>query len=145
MFYETQKVKNLFTGEPFSLEIPEEKMRRFEEVKKMLKSGTPMFQSEEELIRLWEFSFFPSYQELLKIFFENGYTDELMTQILKEFGIPDDFAQKLLEDEQFIENLKGWFEGITCDGERASRTLSYVYEAIAGHFSIKQHASTWKL
>ncbi|MDD5165179.1 MAG: hypothetical protein PHG25_01395 [Candidatus Pacebacteria bacterium] len=143
MVYTTKSIKNLFNGEPFTLDVPPEKMARFEKAMKYAESGGHMFHTKEAFIRMWELSLFPSYQELLKIWFDNGYTPELMAQILRDFGIPNDFAQKLLEDERFIEGLRGWFEGITCDGERASRTLGCVYDAIAGHFSVKEHASTW--
>jgi hypothetical protein len=136
MLYETKSIKNLFTGKPLILEVPDEKMQRFEKAVGYIKSGKPKFHSDENLLRIWELSFLPSYQELLKIcWVDNGYTDELMAQILKDFGVPGDFAQKLLEDKKFIEELKGWFEGINCDGERASRTLGYVYDSIAGYFS----------
>ncbi len=143
MIYTTRSITNLFDGKPFSLEVPPEKMARLEKAIKYAESGAPMSYTKETFMRIWEFSLFPSYQELLKIWMENGYTPKLMAQILKDFGIPDDFAQKLLEDEKFIEGLRGWFEGITCDGERASRTLGMVYDAIAQHFSIKEHSSTW--
>lgn len=143
MIYTTQSIKNLFDGTPFTLEVPDKTFARFEKAMGYARSGAPMTHTTEDFMRLWEFTFFPSYQELLKIWFENGYTDELMAKILKDFGIPDDFAQKLLEDEKFIGELRGWFEGITCDGERAVTTLSLVYDAVAGHFSVKEHSSTW--
>ncbi len=139
MIYETQYIKNLFTGRPFSLEISAEQLSHFELQKKMVRDGNaPMLGSIEKLTRVVELSFFPSFHELLKIWIENGYTDELMSQILRDFEIPDDFAQKLLEDEKFVAGLKGWFEGITCDGERAAATLGLVYNAVADYFSVKQ-------
>ncbi len=138
MIYETKCIKNFFTGKPFALEVLKEKMTQFERQKDLVRSGNaPMLGSLEELTRLWELSFFPSYNELRKIWFDNGYTDELMAKILEDFEVPDDFAQKLIEDEEFVNGLKGWFEGITCDGERAARTLGFIYDAVAGYFKVK--------
>jgi hypothetical protein len=138
MLYETEHIKNLFTGKPFVLEVSPKNMAQFQRVKEMIRLGKiKPDTSEEELLMIWELSFFPSYQEILKIFFENGYSDELMSKILRDFGVPDDFAQKLIEDKEFIEGLKDWFEGITWDGERASRTLKLVYDAVSEYFSVK--------
>ena len=89
----------------------------------------------EEVTKTYEFSFFPAYQELLKIWFENGFTIELITQILTDFGVTEPFIQRLLEDADFISSTKQWFGGITCDGERASRTLRVVYDVTKSYFS----------
>lgn len=129
MFYTTEYVMNLSNGTPFCFDVSDETLSRLEHQKALINQGkAPMLGSIEELTRYYEFSFFPSYKELLKIFFENGYTDELMTEILKDFGVPESFIPKLLEDEEYVSKIKPWFEGITCDGSRASRTLIVVYE-----------------
>lgn len=138
MIYKTKQIRNLFTGEPFTLEVDDARVAKLEKVVERVKSGEFKHLNEEKLVRSWELSFFPCYQDLLEIFSENGYTDELMAKILKDFEVPDNFAQKLMEDEQFIGRLKGRFEGITCDGERASRTLGCVYDAVGTYFKVKQ-------
>ena len=91
----------------------------------------------------WEFSLFPSFKKLCRIWTENGYTDELMAEILGDFGVPDDFAQRLLEDTEFVEKVKPLFEGITCDGERAARTIKAVYDSVEGYFSLKRSDPAW--
>jgi hypothetical protein len=135
MLYRTQYIKNLFTGEPFAFEISAKLASRLEERRKQGQSVPAMMQ---EGIKGREFSFFPSYKKVLEIFTENGYTDELMAQILKDFGVPDDFAQKLLEDEKFVEGIKPLFAGITCDGGRAQSTLRIIYDVVQGYYSAKQ-------
>ena len=127
---------NLSTGAPLIFEVAKKDLDHLERQKKLVASGqAPMLGTIEALEESYEFSFFPSYQEVLKIFFANGYTTELITQILTEFGVPEPFIAKLIDDETFIHNVKPWFEGITCDGERASRTLKVVYDLTKRYFS----------
>lgn len=134
--YTTEYVKNLSTGEPFTFEISAETLGRLQYQRKMIVEGSaPMLGSLENLTTIYEFSFFSAYKELLKIWTENGFTVELITQILEDFGVTEPFIQKLLEDDKFISDTRPWFEGITCDGERASRTLKVVYDIIKSHFS----------
>lgn len=134
--YTTQYVKNLKTGKSFTFEVTNEKLKRFEYQTKLVETGqAPMLGSLENLIQVFEFTLFPAYQELLKIWFDNGFTIELITQILSEFGADESFIQKLLEDEDYISQIEPWFEGITCDGERSSRTLKIVYNLTKSYYS----------
>lgn len=136
--YTTQYVKNLSTGEPFILEVDDEVISRLELQKKRVKAGksSPMLgRSVEELTKTYEFSFFPAFNEVLQIFIEDGFTTELITKILKDFGVSEPFIQKLLEDEDFISQVKPWFSGITSDGGRAVRTLAVVYNSAKSYFS----------
>lgn len=138
MIYTTQYVMNLYTGKPFSLEVPDADVERLKLQASVLKTDEVTMPgiTLAEFITLREFSFFPSYTEVLKIFSTNGYTEPLMRQILGEFGVPEAFIQRLLEDEKFVGAVKPWFEGITCDGERAARTLSIVYDVLKGYFNL---------
>lgn len=135
--YTTKYVKNLITGESFTFEVPEKKLKLLEYQKELVKSGqaSPMLGDIEKLTKTYEFSFFPAYKKLLKIGFTNGFTVELITQILTDFGVTKTFVQRLIEDDKFILNTKPWFEGIVCDGERASRTMRVVYEVTESYFS----------
>lgn len=128
---------NLSTGKPFQFEVPDEKIARWEYQRGLVREGkgSPMLGSIEELISIHEFSIFPAYQEILKIWFENGYTEELMTEILVDFGVTEPFIQKLLEDQAYVEHIKPWFEGITCDGARSARTLAIIYSKTKQYFS----------
>lgn len=141
--YKTEYVKNLSTGEPFTFEVPERELERLENQKKLIAAGqAPMLGDIKDLIEIYEFSFFPAYKELLKIWFENEFTTELITQILSNFGATESFIQRLLEDEEYISEVKPWFEGITCDGERASRAMKMVYEQTKSYYSLCSNPSS---
>lgn len=134
--YTTEYVKNLTTGEPFTFEVSGETLERFERQKELIRTGKSyMLGSIESLTKSYEFSFFPAFEEVLKIWFDNGFTTELITQILEGFGVTEPFIQKLLEDDKFISQTKPMFEGITCDGGRAATTLNIVYDVIKSHYS----------
>ena len=139
MIYKTTCVTNLYTGDSLVLEVPDKTIAQLEQKKKRIGSGQTLVPvTLEELTENYEFSFFPAFEHLCEIWIENAYTDELMSQILKDFGIPGNFAKKLLEDEELVNKLKPLFEGIMCDGERALRTLQSIYTQIKGYFSLKQ-------
>ena len=140
MIYKTTYVTNLFTGESLTLEIPGRNIAELEKKKKRISSGqTSIPVTIEELTQNYEFSFFPAFELMCGIWIENGYTSELMSQILNDFGVPENFAEKLLEDEEFVNKLKPLFEGINCDDGRALRTLKSIYNQIKGYFSLKQN------
>lgn len=137
--YATIRAKNLSTGQPFTFEVSQEDLDLFERQKQAVKDRRSMFLfSEDEAVSYFEFGLFPAFQEVRKIFLENGLTDELLTQILREFGIEDQtFIQKLLEDSDYISSIQGWFTGIAGEGVRASRTLGVVYEATRRFYTEK--------
>jgi hypothetical protein len=140
--YTTQYVKNLSTGEPFAFEVTDKWLERFELQKGLIETGNSlMLGTLKNLTEMHEFSFFPAYNKLLEIWNENGFTTELITQILNEFGVHESFMPKLLGDEDYISKLKPWFEGITCDGERASRTMRMVYSQTASYHSLRPQPS----
>lgn len=132
--YITQHVKNLTTGEPFTFEVPQETLDRLELQKRYIETGeaSPHLGTIQGLTEVYEFSFFPSYEKVREIFFKNGYTDALITQILTEFGLTEPSVSRLISDPNFVHSVKGWFEDITQDGERAARTLKIVYLAAKG-------------
>jgi len=135
MVYKTRLVRNLFNNDPYSLETDEGKLKRFVGATGLEATAEiPREHSEYRRIRLWEFTFFSSYKVVVEISRESGYSDDLMRQILRDFEVPGDFAEKLMADEQFIDSLKGFFRGISCDGQRAATTLQMVYDTIAQHF-----------
>lgn len=127
--YTTQFVKNLTTGESFTFEVPQQTLDRLEQGKRYIEEGqaSPLLGTVEQLTESYEFSFFPCYEEVRKIFFDNGYTDELAAQILNEFGLTEPSVSRLVNNPNFVRRVRGWFEGITQDGQRASRTLKVVY------------------
>lgn len=134
--YTTKYVKNLSTGEPIILEVNDDVLKRLERGKRIVLSGqVPMSGGIEGLVKTCEFSFFASYEKVLQIWTEDGFTTELITQILIDFGVPRSFIPKLLEDDDYIANIRPWFAGITCDGERATRTLAVVYDSTKKYFS----------
>lgn len=142
--YTTKYVRNIGTGELFTFEISDEEAVHLERWKSLIVSGnSPMLRSRKEIILTKEFSFFPAYKDLLKIWMDNVFTMELITRILKDFGVPDDFAEKLLSDAKFIEDVRPWFAGITHDGSRVSRVLQVVYDTVICHFSPTQR-SDWE-
>ncbi len=129
--YSTTRAINLSTRQPFIFEVSQEDLDLFEQQKKAAKNGTSMFLfSEEDAISYFEFSLFPAYNKVVGIFLANGLTDELLTQILNEFGVEDPtLVRKLLKDSDYVSSIRPWFAGIAGDGARASRTLGIVYEA----------------
>ncbi len=129
--YTTAKVRNLSTGHPFVFEVSQDTLDYFERMKEGVRERRSMYlSSEEEAVLIFEFSLFPVYHEVAKIFLKNGFTNELLTQILREFGIEDQtFIQKLLDDSDYVRSIQPWFTGIAGEGIRASRTLGIVYEA----------------
>ena len=137
--YTTIRAKNLGTGQPFTFEVSQEDLDLFERQKQAAKDHRSMFlSSEEEAFSYFEFTLFPAFHEVVKIFLENGLTDELLTQILREFGVEDQvFIQKLLEDSDYISSIQPWFTGIAGEGVRASRTLGIVYEATQRFYTEK--------
>ena len=133
--YTTEYVKNLKTGKPFTFEVTDEKLARFELQKKLVNAGqAPMLGDLNNITQVFEFTLFPAYQDLLKIWFDNEFTPELMTKILNDFGADEQFIQRLLEDQDYISQTMPWFEGITCDGERAACTLKIVYDQTQSYF-----------
>lgn len=142
--YTTQHIKNLSTGKPFTFEISDDEAVRLERWKSLIASGKALtVRSTKEIILAKEFSFFPAYKDIFKIWINNGFTMELITRILKDFGVTDDFAEKLLSDAKFIEDVRPWFAGITHDGSRVSRVLQVVYDTVICHFSPTQR-SDWE-
>ncbi len=137
--YTTVRSKNLRTGQPFTFEVPQEDLDLFERQKQMAKEHKSMFlSSEEEAVSYFEFTRFPACEKMLKIFLANGLTDELLTEILRGFGVEDPtFIRKLLEDKDYISNIRPWFSGIAGDDSRASKTLEIVYKATQRFYTEK--------
>jgi hypothetical protein len=137
--YTTIRAKNLSTGEPFAFEISQADLDLFERYKQSVRDRKSFFLfSQEEAISYFEFTRFPAYHEIAKIFLANGLTPELLTQILREFGIEDrTFIQKLLDDSDYIASIEPWFTGIAGEGIRAYRTLVIVYEATKRFYTPK--------
>lgn len=130
MQYSVQKFRDLLTGEPIILEVRDSELRQFTTLReKFDKEGWSDSERENMFLCQWEASFFPVYKEVIKIFTENGYTDGLVTQMLKEFGADNHLVQRLLIDADFVNSVKSWFEGITCDGERTTTTMLIVHRA----------------
>jgi hypothetical protein len=127
--YTTKFVRSFRTGEPFIFPVKEEVLDRLERQKQELKNGEYFYfcSTEKELVLGFEFSLFNSYESVRKIFCKNGYTNELITKILKDFEVSDEMITRLIENREFVSKVKPWFEGITCDGGRAMRTLKFVY------------------
>ena len=136
--YTTIRAKNLSTGQPFIFEISQEELDHFERMKEGVRERRSMYLfSEEEAVRVFEFSLFPAYHKVANIFL-HGFTNELLTQILQEFGIEGQmFIQKLLEDSDYVASIQPWFTGIAGEGIRASRTLGIVYEATQRFYTKK--------
>ena len=136
--YTTKYVMNLTTGEPFTFEVPEKVFERLNLQRGLIESGqAPTLGSVQELTTNYEFSFFPSFEKVRGIFFRNEYTNELAIEILTDFGLTAEFAERVVSDEGFVSSAKPWFEGITCDGSRASRTMNRVYDLAKSYFSTK--------
>jgi hypothetical protein len=137
--YTTVRAKNLSTGQPFTFEVSQEHLDLFERQKKSAKEGRSWFlNNEEEAISYFEFTLFPAFNQVVHIFLTNGLTDQLLTQILREFGIEDQtFIHKLLEDSDYISSIQPLFTGIAGEGVRASRTLGIVYEATRRFYTAK--------
>ena len=135
--YTTEYIKNLSTGEPFIFEVSTKSLERLELQKRLVEEGrAPMLGSTvEELKKNFELSCFEAFNKIVEIFIDNGFTTELITKILQDFGVSEPFIRKLLEDDAFISKMKPWFEGITCDGGRAIRTLAVVYDSVKAYFS----------
>ena len=128
MQYDIQQFRHLLTGESLVLEIPDSEFERFTRLReKFDNEGWSDREQRTSFLRQWEASLFPAYKKVREIFFENGYTDELVTQILREFGADEDLIKKLLTDTDFVKSVKRWFEGITNDGERTTTTMLAVY------------------
>jgi hypothetical protein len=127
--YTTQYLKSFSTDKPFTFEVTDTDLKRLEFQKRSFESGrlSMLGNSIEELVRNFEFSFFPSYNDVLEISFENGFTFDLITKILRDFGANEMFIQELIRNKNFVSPIKPWFSGIVGDGGRAIRTMSIVY------------------
>ena len=144
--YTTQYVMNLSTGKPFVFEVPKEKLDRLDWQRRLLQSGhgSPLLGRDiKTLTETHEFYFFPAFEVLLNIGTGNGFTIDLILQILRDFGIAESFIVKLLENETFMSDVVPWFEGISHDGGRASKTLRVIYDLTKSHFSPTEE-SEWK-
>lgn len=135
MKYTTEYIVNLITGEPFVFDVDKSKWQHFERQKDWIKShipgqGVPPMYNLPELKKCFECSLFPAYEEVLKIFIEDGYTEELITQILNDFGLWPELTASIVANPDYRKRVHGWFHGVTCDGERARRTLKIAYYAV---------------
>lgn len=135
MEYTTKYIVNLITGQPFVFEVDENRFQYFEREKARIESfkagqGPRPRYSLEELTKMFECSLFPAYEEVLKIFMGNGYTKELITQILNDFGLWPELTASIVENPDYRKRVHGWFEGVTRDGERARTTLKIAYYAV---------------
>lgn len=135
--YTTEYIRNLSTGEPFVFEVPQETLDRFELQKKVVAAGdSPLLGKDiRSFTENFEVSLFPARKVLLKIWTENGFTTELILQILRDFGVAESFIEKLLEDRDYLSKITPWFGGITRDGGRATRNLKAVYDITQSYFS----------
>jgi len=129
--YTTQYLKSFSTDKPFTFEVTDSDLKRLELQKRNVEAGrAPLLgHSVEELVRNFEFSLFPSFRDVLEIFFENGFSFDLITKILRDFGADETFIQELVRNKNFVSPIKPWFSGIIGDGGRAIRTMSLVYTA----------------
>ena len=127
--YTTQYLKSFSTDKPFTFEVTDEDLKRLELQKRNVEAGrAPMLgHSVEELVRNFEFSLFPSFRDVIKIFFENGFSSDLASKILRDFGADESFIQELLRNRDFVLQVHPWFSGITGDGGRAIRTMGMLY------------------
>lgn len=135
MNYTCESVNNLQTGEPFVFDVDESRLATFEHnkgvLKRLIEEGDKKAPFKLScLVRNFEFSFFSAYEDLLNIMFDNGYTPELATKILTDFGLSDESVVSILADPNFEESVGEWFESITCDDDRATRTLEVVYRSV---------------
>ncbi len=137
--YSTVGSCHLSTGKPFVFEIAQADLDLFERMKQAAKDGRSWYlSSEEEAVLYFEFTLFPAYQKIVKMGLENGLTEELLAQILRDFGIEDQtLIRKIMEDSDYVSSIQSWFTGIAGEGVRASRTLRIVYEATQRLYSEK--------
>lgn len=135
--YKTEYVRNLTTGAPFIFVVSDEKFNFLMEEKRR--------KSPDSEVLLWEFSLFSSYDVILHIFRGNGYTPELMTQILTDFGLQESLISRLLGDDDYLANTIPWFSDIVHEGERAARTLGIVYDAVRKYYSPTAHTGRMDL
>lgn len=127
--YTTEYIKDLLTGKPLTLEVEDKEISRLEYRKSITtQEGSFLYGKTEQIVTEHELSFLPSYEEVLEIFMGDGYTNDLVSLILKDFGLDDGTISLLLADDSFVRKIRGWFVGITCDGERAARTMLVVYK-----------------
>ena len=133
--YTTTVLKNLSTGKPFVFEVSDDDYNRFEIQKEMVRTGRyPRLVSFDEFIKEHELSLFSTFAEVMKIFFENGFSEKLLADILRDFGLSEGEIRKMCKDKLLIADLKPWFEGITGDGGRAARTMMIVYGAASSRY-----------
>jgi len=126
--YTTEFVRNLSTGKPLVFDVPDKELKMLARQKVQLEKGALLFcDTEKDLVLGFEFSLFSAFEEICKIFSQNGFTEEILTNLLEEFGVEEVMIEKILEDENFLSVVRPWFGGITCDGERAARTIKIVY------------------
>ncbi|MEI6191418.1 MAG: hypothetical protein WCP24_03600 [bacterium] len=127
--YTTQYLKSFSADKPFVFEVTEKALELLELQKRNVKAGrAPLLgHSVEELVRNFEFSLFPSFKDVLEISFENGFSFDLITKILCDFGADESLIQELIRNKDFVLPIKPWFSGIIGDGGRAIRTMDLVY------------------
>lgn len=139
--YTTTIIKNVSTGEPFVFEVSDEDLSGFETRKESVRRGvSPLLpRTVDELTRHFELARFPTFNEVLGIFMENGFSRGLLERILLDFGAPAGTIRNILRNNRIISELEPWFAGITCDGGRACRTMSLVY-SVASRYCIDVEA-----
>ncbi len=127
--YKTQYVKNLLTGEPLTLEVEDRGIINLSWERMLTyKRSSSLYGQTEQIITKYELSFLPSYKEVLKIFRGNGYTNDLVSLILKDFGLDDSGISSLLADDSFVRKIRGEFKDINCDRGRATKAMLVVYK-----------------
>ncbi|MCX6717545.1 MAG: hypothetical protein NTU76_02625, partial [Candidatus Taylorbacteria bacterium] len=102
--YTTQYLKSFSDDKPFAFEVTEEALELFELQKRSVEAGEApaLGYSVEELVRNFEFSLFPSFKDVLEISFENGFSFDLITKILCDFGADESLIQELIRNKDFV-------------------------------------------
>ena len=140
MIYTTEHLLNLVTGMPFRLEVESEKVNRLtsriEQINLQNRCNPTKIKSTAMMVTLFEFSLLPSHKLVCEIWVENGYTDELVTQILRDFGIADNFILRLLASDDFVSAVRPNFAGIIYNSSRASSLLFAVYKKTKSYFRL---------
>ncbi len=133
--YTTTVIKNLSTGQPFVFEVSDDDLKSHEVRKESARRGiSPLLPSVEEVVKNFEISRLPTFDRVLGIWIENGFSEKLFADILKDFGLSAGEIRKMCRDKLLISDLKPWFQGITCDGGRAARTMMIVYGAASSRY-----------
>lgn len=134
--YHTSQIMNLSTKERFEIKVSFKSLRRHRKNLRSIVCPRPFeiemvsiyrFRSTKTMTAHFELMSFPVFEEFMRVMFTPEDPDRLLKESLVQLGASEEDIEKLIKNEKFVASAKSYFTGITCDGERALRTMLHLY------------------